>query len=63
VASLVLSAAFTVAQAGLLPGRDPVAVTALQFLAAAVAALPVAAATEILPPSPPARAPCWPPPA
>jgi drug/metabolite transporter (DMT)-like permease len=29
LASLVLSAAFTVAQAGLLPGRDPVAVTAL----------------------------------
>jgi drug/metabolite transporter (DMT)-like permease len=49
LASLVLSAAFTVAQAGLLPGRDPVAVTALQFLAAAVAALPVAAATEALP--------------
>lgn len=49
LASLVLSAAFTVAQAGLLPGRDPVAVTALQFLAAAVAALPVAAATEGLP--------------
>ena len=49
LASLVLSAAFTVAQAGLLPGRDPVAVTALQFLAAALAALPVAAATETLP--------------
>ena len=50
--ALVLSAAFTVAQAGLLPGRDPVAGTALQFLAAAVAALPVAAATETLPASP-----------
>ena len=36
------------AQAGLLPGRDPVAVTALQFLAAALDALPVAA-TETLP--------------
>jgi O-acetylserine/cysteine efflux transporter len=49
LASLLLSAAFTVAQAGLLPGRDPVAVTAVQFLAAALAALPVAAVTEPLP--------------
>jgi drug/metabolite transporter (DMT)-like permease len=39
--SLVLSAWFTVAQTRLLPGRDPVAVTALQFLAATVAAAPV----------------------
>jgi O-acetylserine/cysteine efflux transporter len=46
LASLVFSASFTVAQAGLLPGRDPVAVTAVQFLAAAIAALPVAAVTE-----------------
>lgn len=44
--SLLFSAAFTVAQARLLPGRDPVAVTAAQFLAAAAVALPVAAVTE-----------------
>jgi O-acetylserine/cysteine efflux transporter len=47
--SLVVSASFTVAQARLLPGRDPVAVTAVQFLAAALAALPVAAVTEGVP--------------
>jgi len=46
LASLVLSASFTVAQARLLPGRDPVAVTAVQFLMAALATLPVAAVTE-----------------
>jgi O-acetylserine/cysteine efflux transporter len=46
LASLVFSASFTVAQARLLPGRDPVAVTAVQFLVAALAALPVAALTE-----------------
>ena len=39
LASLVLSAIFTVAQARLLPGRDPVAVTAVQFLGAALGAL------------------------
>ncbi|HSO53470.1 MAG TPA: DMT family transporter, partial [Actinomycetes bacterium] len=44
--SLLFSAAFTVAQARLLPGRDPVAVTAVQFVAAALATLPVAALTE-----------------
>jgi drug/metabolite transporter (DMT)-like permease len=49
LASLVLSASFTVAQARLLPGRDPVAVTAVQFLAAALATLPVAAVTEAAP--------------
>jgi len=48
--SLLLSAAFTVAQTRLLAGRDPLAVTALQFLAATVAVLPVAALTEGLPP-------------
>jgi O-acetylserine/cysteine efflux transporter len=42
LASLVLSAAFTVAQTRLLRGQDPVAVTAMQFLAAAVAVAPVA---------------------
>jgi O-acetylserine/cysteine efflux transporter len=46
LASLLLSASLTVAQARLLAGRDPVAVTAVQFLAAALAALPVAAVTE-----------------
>ncbi|HEY7605612.1 MAG TPA: DMT family transporter, partial [Actinomycetes bacterium] len=50
LASLGLSAAFTVAQPRLLEGRDPVAVSAVQFLAAAVAALPVAALTEGPPP-------------
>src|SRR5882724_4970682 len=40
--SLVLSASFTVAQTRMLPGRDPVAVTAWQFLGATLAALPVA---------------------
>ena len=49
LASLGFSASFTVAQARLLPGRDPVAVTAVQFLAAALAALPVAAVTEGIP--------------
>ena len=39
LASLVLGAAFTVAQGRLLPGRDPVAVTAVQFLGAALGAL------------------------
>ncbi len=47
--SLLLSAGFTVAQARLLPGRDPVAVTAVQFLGAALAALLFSAATEGLP--------------
>jgi O-acetylserine/cysteine efflux transporter len=51
LASLGFSASFTVAQARLLPGRDPVAVTAMQFLAAALTALPVAAVTEGTPPA------------
>ena len=51
LASLGFSASFTVAQARLLPGRDPVAVTAVQFLAAALATLPVAAVTEGAPPA------------
>ena len=37
--SLVMWATFTVAQGRLLPGRDPVAVTAVQFLGAALGAL------------------------
>jgi drug/metabolite transporter (DMT)-like permease len=46
LASLVLSATVTVAQGRLLTGRDPVAVTAVQFLGAALGALPVAALAE-----------------
>ncbi len=45
LASLVASATFTVAQVRLLDGRDPVAVTAVQFLAAAAAVLPLAITT------------------
>src|SRR5215470_8876299 len=46
LASLILSATVTVAQGRLLIGRDPVAVTAVQFLGAALGALPVAVLTE-----------------
>jgi drug/metabolite transporter (DMT)-like permease len=46
LASLLLSATFTVGQARLLPGRDPVAVTAVQFLGAALGALVFAAIAE-----------------
>ena len=46
LASLLLSATVTVAQGRLLTGRDPVAVTAVQFLGAALGALPVAVLTE-----------------
>jgi drug/metabolite transporter (DMT)-like permease len=49
--SLLMSAAFTVRQAALLRGRDPVAVTAVQFAAAAVVFLPVTLLTEGLPPA------------
>src|SRR6516162_4311626 len=52
LASLLVSAAFTVAQARLLPGRDPVAVTAVQFLGAAIAVLPVAMLTGGMPAAP-----------
>src|SRR5215470_2295542 len=52
LASLVLSATVTVAQGRLLTGRDPVAVTAVQFLGAALGALPVAALTEGTPAAP-----------
>ena len=44
--SLVLSAVFTVAQGRLLPGRDPVAVTAVQFLGAALGALAFSVVAE-----------------
>jgi drug/metabolite transporter (DMT)-like permease len=46
LASLLLSAAVTVAQGRLLTGRDPVAVTAVQFLGAAVGALLVSVCIE-----------------
>jgi drug/metabolite transporter (DMT)-like permease len=49
LASALLSATVTVAQGRLLPGRDPVAVTAAQFVGAALFALPLTVATEPLP--------------
>jgi drug/metabolite transporter (DMT)-like permease len=52
--SVLIASAVTVATGRLLEGRDPAAVTAVQFLGAALAALPVAAGTEGLPPVPPA---------
>ena len=62
LASLLLSAAFTVAQARLLRGRDPVAVTAVQFLGAALAVLPFSVAAEGVPAAPGVLARSWPPP-
>jgi drug/metabolite transporter (DMT)-like permease len=50
--SLLLSATFTVAQARLLRGRDPVAVTTVQFLGAALAVLPFSVAVEGMPAAP-----------
>src|SRR6266700_3894222 len=52
LASLLLSATVTVAQSRLLAGRDPVAVTAVQFLGAALGALPVALCTSGTPAAP-----------
>jgi drug/metabolite transporter (DMT)-like permease len=52
LASVLLSAGFTVTQARLLPGRDPVAVTGVQFLGAALVALPFSVLTEGMPPAP-----------
>ncbi len=46
LAAQLLSAGFTVSQARLLRGRDPIAVTGLQLMAAAVAVLPVALTSE-----------------
>ena len=46
LAAQLISAGFTVSQARLLRGRDPIAVTGLQLMAAAVAVLPVALTTE-----------------
>ena len=52
LASVLLSAGFTVTQARLLRDRDPVAVTAVQFLGAALVALPFSLLTEGLPTAP-----------
>jgi drug/metabolite transporter (DMT)-like permease len=52
--SVLVASAMTVAQGRLLEGRDPAAVTAVLFLGAALAALPVAACTAGVPPVPPA---------
>lgn len=46
MAAQLVSAGFTVSQARLLRGRDPIAVTALQLMAAAVMVLPIAVVTE-----------------
>src|SRR5581483_200820 len=52
LASTALSAAFIVAQPGLLDGRDAAAVTAVQLAGGALIAAPVAVLTEGLPPAP-----------
>jgi drug/metabolite transporter (DMT)-like permease len=52
LASVLLSAGFTVGQARLLRDRDPVAVTAVQFLGAALFAVPFSVLTEGLPAAP-----------
>jgi drug/metabolite transporter (DMT)-like permease len=52
LASLLLSATVTVLQTRLLPGRDPVAVTAVQFLGAALGALAFTVITEGAPAAP-----------
>jgi drug/metabolite transporter (DMT)-like permease len=50
--SAALSAAFIAVQPRLLAGRDATAVTAVQFAAGALVALPIAALTEGVPPAP-----------
>src|SRR6201994_3855418 len=55
--SLLISAVFTVGQTRLLQGRNPIAVTAVQFLGAALAALVYAVVAEGLPPAPHAAGP------
>ncbi|HEY0999827.1 MAG TPA: DMT family transporter [Streptosporangiaceae bacterium] len=52
LASLLLSAMVTVAQGRLLVGRDPVAVTAVQFLGATLGSLPIAVVSEGVPAAP-----------
>jgi O-acetylserine/cysteine efflux transporter len=46
LAAQLVSASFTVSQARLLRGRDPIAVTGLQLMSAAVMVLPIALITE-----------------
>ena len=50
--SVALSAALVVAQVRLLRGRDPVAVTAVQFVGAAAGVLPIAVCTASVPTAP-----------
>jgi O-acetylserine/cysteine efflux transporter len=50
--SVVMSAVFTVGQGRLLRDRDPMAVTAVQFVGAALGSLAFAAVTEGAPPAP-----------
>lgn len=57
LASVAGSAGFIVAQPGLLAGRDPAAVTAVQLAAGGLAALPAALIVEGAPPVPVAGAP------
>lgn len=57
LASAVLSAAFIVAQPRLLKGQAPASVTAVQFAAGALVALPIAAVTSGVPPAPANAAP------
>jgi drug/metabolite transporter (DMT)-like permease len=57
LASVTLSATFIVVQPRLLAGRDPAAVTAVQFLAGALVALPHALVFEGAPAAPAAAAP------
>jgi O-acetylserine/cysteine efflux transporter len=57
LAGQLASAGFTVSQARLLRGRDPIAVTAVQLLAAAMLMLPVALTTEAVPAAPTGLAP------
>jgi drug/metabolite transporter (DMT)-like permease len=52
LASLLFSAGFLAAQTGLLNGRDPVAVSAVQFLAASIAGAPVAVIMDGMPSAP-----------
>ena len=55
LASVAVSAAFIVVQPALLRGRDPAAVTAVQFAAGGLLAMPVAALIEGAPPRRPGR--------
>jgi drug/metabolite transporter (DMT)-like permease len=52
LASLLFSAGFLAAQSRLLNGRDPVAVSAVQFLAASIAGTPVAVIMDGMPAAP-----------